>query len=178
MPRDSVRRRFPFGLVVVLASFLCLGLGPSAAQAGLAFERPDGSTIRFKGAPRAWCGPWEDGVARRSIHVASRSARRGWEMNAVRHDLEIGKPIELPNAFVSTRPRGAQLFVFDTPSIEASSAEEESSGSIVFSRASCRLGGVVEFSVDAVLGSELFGGKPVRVSGTYRGHVAKPPPGV
>jgi hypothetical protein len=148
--------------------------GASAAEAGLVFKRPGGSEIQFTGAPRAWCGPWDDEVARPSVHVALRNAKRGWELSAVRRDLVLGGRIEFPNAFVSTRPHGAQLFAFDG-AIEASGAEEESSGSIVFSRLSCRLGGVVEFSVDAVLGSELFNGKPVRVSGTYRGHVSRRP---
>ncbi len=122
-----------------------------------------------------WCGPWDDQAARPSIHVALRSARRGWELSAVRRNLEPGKPIDFPNSFVSTRPRGAQLFVF-SPSIEASSAEEESSGSIVFSRFGCEPADVIEFTVDAVLGSELFNGASVRVSGSNRGYVTQDRP--
>lgn len=93
-------------------------------------------------------------------------------MSAVRRDVQIGQAIEFPNDFVWNKPHGAQLFAFDAP-IEVSSAEEESSGSIVFSRLSCQLGGVVEFTVQAVLGSELFDGKFVQVSGTYRGYVSR-----
>jgi ribosomal protein S18 acetylase RimI-like enzyme len=159
-------------LTAFVASLFLLVASP--AEAGLAFERPDGSAIRFEGRPRAWCGPWDDEVARPSIHVALRNGRRGWELSAVRRDLEVGEPIEFPNAFVSSRPRGAQLFVA-SGRIEASTAEEESSGSMAFSRLSCRLAGLVEFSIDAVLGSELFGGKRVKVSGTYRGRMSKPP---
>jgi hypothetical protein len=146
----------------------------ATAHAGLVFERPDGSQIRFTGTPRVWCGPWDDEVARPSIHIALRSSRHGWELSAVRRNLKRGRPIEFPNNFVSTRPRGALLFVFDA-AIEASSAEEESSGSMVFSKLSCRLGATVEFQIDAVLGSEFFNGKRVRVFGTYRGHVSKQP---
>ena len=165
--------RFSQGFAGGLSVSLCLLLiGATAAYAGLSFKRPNQSPIRFEGSPRVWCGPWDDQAARPSIHVALRSARRGWELSAVRRDLEAGKPIAFPNSFVSTRPRGAQLFVFG-PSIEASSAEEESSGSIVFSRFGCELGDVVEFSVDAVLGSELFGGTRVSVAGTYRGRVSR-----
>jgi hypothetical protein len=167
-------RRTLRSLVVALLASSCLLVGVSTAEAGLVFMRPDGSTIRFTGTPRAWCGPWDDEVARSSIHVALRSARRGWELSAVRRDLKLGGRIGFPNDFVSRRPRGALLFVADA-SIEASTAEEESSGSMVFSRLSCRLGGVVEFSIDARLGSELFNGKPVRVFGTYRGHVSTQP---
>lgn len=169
----DLRSRALRSFVVGLLAFSCLMVGVTAAEAELVFKRPDGSTIRFKGKPRAWCGPWAEDVARPSVHVMLRGARRGWELSAVRRDVQIGQPIEFPNDFVWNKPRGAQLFAFDAP-IEASSAEEESSGSMVFSHLSCRPGGVVEFSVEAVLGSELFDGKPVQVSGTYRGHVSKP----
>lgn len=146
----------------------------TTAEAGLTFKRLDGSAIRFGVKPRVWCGPWDDLVARPSLHVAARSARRGWELSAVSRDIMLGQPIGFPNEFVSSRPRGAQLFVA-TPRIEASSAEEEGSGSLTFLRASCEVGDLVEFSVRAVLGSELFGGTRVRVSGTYRGYVSAPP---
>jgi hypothetical protein len=147
-------------LVVGMLVSLCVLVAASPAEAGLVFKRPNGSAIRFDTAPKAWCGPWDEDVARRSIHVAARSPRRGWELSAVRRDLEVGKPIEFPNEFVSSRPHGAQLFVA-SGRIEASTAEEESTGSMVFSRMSCRLGGLIEFSIDAVLGSELFDGKSV-----------------
>jgi hypothetical protein len=158
---------------VLLASVWLL-VNAATAQAGLTFKRLDGSAIRFSVKPRVWCGPWDDLVARPSLHVVARSARRGWELSAVTRDIVPGQPIEFPNEFVSSRPRGAQLFVA-TPRIEASSAEEESSGSLVFSRASCQVGGLIQFSVRAVLGSELFGGTRVRVSGAYRGYVSETP---
>lgn len=173
MSRIDLRSRV-CGFVAGLLASSCLLTGATAAEAELAFKRPDGSTIRFEGKPRAWCGPWADDVARPSIHVMLRGARRGWELSAVRRDVHFGQSIEFPNDFVWNKPRGAQLFAFDAP-IEASTAEEESSGSIVFSHLSCQLGGVVEFSIQAVLGSELFNGKSVQVSGTYRGHVSKRP---
>lgn len=173
MSRTHARRGLR-SLVVALLVSSCLLVGVSVAEAGLVFKRPDGSAIPFMGTPRAWCGSWDDEVARRSVHVELRSARRGWELAAVRRDLKVGRRINFPNDFVSKRPRGALLFVADA-AIEASTAEEESSGSMMFSQVSCRLGGVVEFSIDALLGSELFNGKPVRVSGTYRGRVSKQP---
>jgi hypothetical protein len=172
--QTHLRRWGLCGLVAVLLASSCLLVGVSAAEAGLVFKRPGGSAIPFTGTLRAWCGPWDDEVARPSVHVELRNARRGWELSAVRHDLEVSRRINFPNEFVSKRPRGVLLFVAAS-AIEASTAEEESSGSLVFSRVSCRLGGVVEFSIDALLGSELFNGKSVRVSGTYRGHVSKRP---
>lgn len=170
----TVRGRAPRTLGVGFLALLCLLTCASVAEAQLVFKRPSGSAIHFNGQPRAWCGPWAEDVARPSFHVGLRSARRGWELSAVRRDVQIGRSIEFPNDFVWNKPHGAQLFAFDAP-IEASTAEEESSGSMVFSHLSCRLGSVVEFSVEAVLGSELFEGTPVQVSGTYRGHVSRGP---
>lgn len=159
-----------------LSALAWLGLlvASPPAEARLAFTRPNGSEIRFGGTPRAWCGPWDSEVARPSVHVELRSARRGWELSAVRRDLRIGRPIEFPNEFVFARPQGAQVFVYDS-SIEASTAEEESSGAMEFSRLSCNRGGVVAFSIEATLGSEFFDGALVGVSGSYRGHISKAP---
>lgn len=157
-----------------LLTSLWLLFSPTTAEAGLTFKRLDGSTIGFGAKPRVWCGPWDDQVARPSIHVSARGPRRGWELTAVRRHIASDALVAFPNAFVSTQPQGAQLFVF-TPRIEASSAEEESRGSLTFLRAGCQLGEAVEFKVAAVLGSEFFAGTRVRVSGTYRGFVSAPP---
>jgi hypothetical protein len=43
---------------------------------------------------------------------------------------------------------------------------------MAFSRVDCDPGGAVEFSIDAVLGRELFNGQRVRVSGIYHGRVS------
>lgn len=174
MSRAGVSRRRIRCLVAMLLASSCLLVGVSTAEAGLIFERPNGSAMQFTGKPRAWCGPWDDRVDRRSIHVVLQNGRRGWTMSAVRDDLAVGRPIEFPNEFVFSRPHGAQLFVSGA-AIEASSAEEESSGSMLFSRLSCRLGGIVELSVHAVLGSELFNGTRVHASGTYRGRIEAAP---
>lgn len=174
MFRAGACRRLLRGFVSLLLISVSLVVTASAAEAPLVFKRTDGSVIRFAGTPRVWCGPWDEEVARRSVHISQRGARRGWELSAVRRDIKVGRPIEFPNEFVYTRPRRAQVFVYDA-AIEASTAEEESSGSMVFSRLSCKLGGVVEFSIDAVLGSEFSDGEPVQVSGTYRGLLSKRP---
>jgi hypothetical protein len=95
-------------------------------------------------------------------------------LSAVRRDIRVGGRIKFPNSFVFDRPRRAQLFVHDG-SNEASTAEEESSGSMVFTRASCRRGRLVAFRIKAVVGSEFSDGTAVRVSGSYRGRVGKRP---
>jgi hypothetical protein len=130
--------------------------------------------VRFAGTPRAWCGPWESDVGRPSVHVALGTGKNHWHLSAVHRDLTIGRRIKFPNDFVWNRPRGALLFVADGES-EASTAEEESSGSMVFSRVTCRRGGLVAFSIQGVLGSEFSDGESVRVSGTYSGRISGRP---
>lgn len=161
------------GLAVLLAASSLLA-GAATADARLTFKRDDGSVIPFRGTPRAWCGPWEEEVARRSVHVVLRNPRRVWQLRAVRRDVRDGQRIEFPNYFNWDEPHGAQLFVGGIRN-EASTAEEESSGSMTFTRLSCRRGGIVAFSIDAVLGSEFFDGESVHVSGTYRGRVSEAP---
>lgn len=165
------RRRTLLGLV--MAAY-CLAVGASTADARLTFSRPDGSTIRFAGPPRVWCGPWEPGVARRSVHVVLRNKQRVWMLSAVRRDVVLGKPIAFPNSFVFNRPHDALLFTAYEKN-EASTAEEESSGSMTFSDVSCRRDGEVAFTIDAVLGSEFIDGELVTVTGTFRGRVGERP---
>jgi hypothetical protein len=159
----------------VLASWcLLLGVGGSSAEARLVFKRADGSVVRFAGTPRAWCGPWESDVGRPSVHVALGTSKNHWHLSAVRRDLAIGRRIKFPNDFVWNRPRGALLFVADGEN-EASTAEEESSGSMAFSRVTCRRRGLVAFSIQGILGSEFSDGESVRVSGTYSGRISARP---
>jgi hypothetical protein len=149
----------------------------SAAQAALVFKRPDGSVMRFPGAPKVWCGAWSADSDRPSIHVQLLTRRQEWELSAVQSEVEAGQRIIFPNDFIFSKPYGALLFAFQRrPVIEASSAEEEASGSLVFTQASCAIGGTVSFTVHAVLGSELFEGTKVRVNGTFTGTVGEEPP--
>lgn len=174
MLEEDVRSRGLRLLVVGALLAACLPLLAPVAEAALVFKRPDGSTIRFGRAAQTWCGPWGDDVARRAVHVETRSATRGWSLRAVLGDVRIGQPIAFPSEFVWNRPRGAEIFAF-TPRLEVSTGEEESSGSIAFSRLDCDPGGIVELRVRAVLGSELFGGAPVKVTGSYRGLISESP---
>jgi hypothetical protein len=159
--------------LVVACLLACAGA--SGVDAKLTF-RSHGSVLRFEGRPRVWCGPWADDVARPALHVAlTDTPRRGWTLDAVRRDLRVGEPIRFPLDFVFDGPRGAQLFVADGRRIEASSAEEESSGSLTFTHAGCRRGALVAFTIDAALGSEYFQGGRVGVTGSFRGRVSSAP---
>lgn len=168
MSRVRAHRRTLRGICAAAVVSCAIAGGAATADARLTFTREDGSVIPFHGTSRAWCGPWEQDVARPSIHVELRGPRRHWELSAVHSDVSDRQPISFPNDFVWDKPHGALLFVAGIGN-EASTAEEESSGSMTFSHVSCRRGGVVAFRIDAVLGSELFDGEVVHVSGTYRG---------
>jgi hypothetical protein len=164
-------------VAVALVAACALLASASVAEAALVFSREDGTPIAFPGKTRVWCGPWEEDVAVPAIHVFTgrlRHPQHHWELSAVRRDVAPGTRLRFPLDFVFDHPRGAQMFAADDP-IEASTAEEEASGSMTFTRTGCRRGGVVAFRIDAVLGSEFSDGEEVRVTGTFRGRVGQAP---
>lgn len=161
--------------IVVFVALVALLLTASADAhgSGLRFARPGGAEIPFAGTPTVRCGPWEPGVHRRSVFVELRNRNRAWQLRAVLADVVAGKPIRFPTSIVDARPHGAVLFVAQRqPLIEASTNEEEASGSLSFSQASCQPGATVSFTVHALLGSELFEGRKVRADGSFTGTVA------
>ena len=82
-----------------------------------------------------------------------------------------------PNTFIFDQPRNADLFLFD-PSNELSTQADGSSGSITFQQLNCATGnnGVVEFTINAVIGSEFGDGPSVTASGSLKASVGAPPP--
>ena len=156
-----------------LITLLALAVWPNAAAADLrvastiAVERPDGSAVPFAQNLRVWCGPWERDVPRRTLHIRVGS-RRGpvWALHAVVADVRRRPVVRFPHFFVFDNPTGAQLFVADGNN-EASTAEEEASGRITFSRARCGPRLAVKFRVRAVLGSEFFEGDELTMRGSF-----------
>jgi hypothetical protein len=157
------------------------------ADGGLIFHRADGSTIAFAGTVQAWCGPWNDVIPTRALHVAALGGLRRqpgkwpsyWYLWAVPNDAQAGRRVRFPVDFPAwNKPAGAKLFVGDWPTRnELSTQEEDSSGWISFAQAGCEPGNPVEFSIDAVVGSEFGDAEPVRVEGSFSGVVGEPPPG-
>jgi hypothetical protein len=160
-------------VALALALVLLLAV-PASAEARLVFERPDGSQIRFGAKPRAWCGKWEPDVPVPSLHVGLPRGPLSWQLSAVRRDIEIGRRIRFPNIFIWNRPHDARLFASHDGN-EASTNEEEASGSMTFTRATCRRRGRVAFRIRAVLGSEFIDREPVRVTGSWRGRISRRP---
>lgn len=172
-------------LMIALAAFLLLipgcgddsPTGPGSPGGSLAFTRADETTLAIGGPVVAWCGMWEEGevpVPSIIIQQAGRTEAGYWQVRAVLADVAPGHPIPFPNTFIWNQPRGADIFVYDAVrGNELSSQTEESTGWIQFTRSDCGEGGVVEFIIDAVIGSELGGMDPIRVSGTLRAQLAQ-----
>ncbi len=167
-------------LLVGAAAAVAVGVA-SAATSPIAFHRADGSRITFGGSPRVWCGRWEPDVPTRAVHVLVLRTRRNqsyWSLSAVVRDVHLGRAMRFPVGFVYTRPRRAQLFVYDARTDnELNSEDEDSRGTVMFSKLGCELGQTVELTVRGTIGSEFVDGKPITVSGRFRGVVGKPPPG-
>jgi hypothetical protein len=148
----------------------------------LVFRRVDGSQIRFRGAIRAWCGAWHENDPTRTLHVAVLKpdgggyARPFWLVQAVLRDVRRARVIRFPVGFTELNVAGAIVFAYDRATgNEVSSEVESSKGRISFSPVSCALGSPVRFTASGRLGSELGDGKPVTVSGTFRGTVGRRP---
>lgn len=144
----------------------------------LVFERADGSRIQFAGRPQVWCGAWEEGtVGTQTLHIrlGSSPSGPGWQLRAVIPEVQTGRPLTFPNEFIWNDPRGVDLFVLDEPN-ELSTQATDSSGSITFERLDCSSStGGVAFEIDAVVGSELGGGPPVSVRGSFRSPITGRP---
>jgi hypothetical protein len=155
---------------------------PSGEPNGsLVFAREDGSVVEFPATAKAyvWCGPWESElVPVPSLHVwfgTASPGQPGWVLRAVVGDVELGEPLSFPNYFVWDQPDSVLMFLLDPPN-ELATDTEESSGSIVFYRLPCPGGMDVDFSIDAVLGSEYGDGPSVAVRGRFEAQVTGRPP--
>jgi len=175
-------------VVVCLGAFGCsedklpTSTNPGSIVNNLVFERPDGSTVPFGPEAFLWLGAWEDGaVPVQSLHITVGTLAPGsgparyWSLRAVLADVTVGVPLNFPNSFTWDQPKEVELFVLDSPN-ELSTADDGSFGSIVFSQLPTVADGHVEFTVDTVIGSELAGGQPLHVGGTFRGPVSGQPP--
>ncbi len=164
-------KRLAFGLLVAVATSSVTAAPAASPELRIADDvvltRSDGTAIPVKQTVRVWCGPWEDDVRKPSIHVRAGARGALWTMSAVVADVRRKPVVRFPHSFVFDKPTGAQLFAADAKN-EASSAEEESSGRITFTRARCgRTTLDVRFKVDATLGSEFSDGTPVTIRGTF-----------
>ena len=105
-------------------------------------------------------GPRPGGHAQRPVDAERRPRRRPQPPRRA-----------LPHSFVFDRPTRAQLFATDGRN-EASTAEEESSGQITFSRARCGSHMDIRFRVDGVMGSEFSDATAIAIRGTFSARAA------
>lgn len=168
-------RRWAPAIALVLILVGCGDDGTVKPSGGsnrpLVFTREDGSVVKFPAGAEAfvWCGPWEhDLVPVPSLHVwfGNPEEPTGWVLEAVVDDIAIGDTLRFPNYFTWDQPDSVRLFLLDPPN-ELSTATEESGGFIVFHRLPCPSGMIVDFSIDAVLGSELGDMPWVAVRGRF-----------
>jgi hypothetical protein len=151
--------------------------GPGSSENNLVFTRGDQTVISFSSDAQlfVWCGAWQEGeVDTPSLHVQFAGLEDGWQLRAVVADVTLGQPLSFPNNFVFDQPKDVNIFVLDPPN-ELSTQEDESSGSITFQKLGCGSGDEVQFSIDAVIGSEFSDGTPVSVTGTFRAPIGQPP---
>jgi hypothetical protein len=137
----------------------------------LVFTREDNSEIEFTAPVKVyvWCGPWEnDLVLDTTLHVwfVSSASENGWVLKAVVGDIEIGDTLFFPNYFIWDQPDSVHMFLLDPPN-ELATDTEESSGFIVFHSLPCPYGRNVDFSIDAVIGSEYSDMPSVTVRGRF-----------
>ena len=160
-------RTFAVAAAVLLLLLGCGGSdgdGEAATQVTantLEVRREDGSRIEFPGTVRAWCGSLgEFGAPDETLNVLGgerpRDGERAqpfWLISRPPEKIESKPQVTLPEEEGSY----AIMFVLDDRNNELSSHEEEASGTIEFAEAGCDPGDRVRISIDAVLGSELFG---------------------
>lgn len=155
----------------LLGVVLLFALAGSAAASGgqsPIFRRPDGSAIVFPGAVRAWCGRTNLNV----VTVTTRLRESRWQLTVPRRSVHPGRVIR----FSWRHAHRIGIFVYDAKTRnEASQGTEGSHGVVTLRRATCRRGGTLAIRLSGTIGSEFSDGKPVRVSGAYRGSVGPLP---
>jgi hypothetical protein len=158
------------------------GERPTAKADGLVFTREDGTTFSFAKA-RVSCGKSRNGGKRKAIFVDSipnpfsgkKTDASYFTLEGVLRDIAPKGKVRFPHTAVFGHPSGAGMFVFDRDEPQAldgnelSTAQEEARGKIVFRKASCRPRPRVAFTIDARLGSEIFGLPNLKVEGSLHG---------
>lgn len=154
---------------------------PDGSKDPLVFTREDSSVVEFSSSVETyiWCGDWsaeEVPVASLHVWVGTPTQRQTyWYLRAVLSDVAIGAPMPFPNYFIWNEPDSVSIFLFDPPN-ELATDTEESSGTIVFHQLPCPTGTSVDFTLDAVMGSEYGDLPTVAVRGRFEGQITGAPP--
>jgi hypothetical protein len=153
----------------LLCVVLLLALaGSAAASDSPLFRRANGSAIVFPGTVRAWC----DAKRLNLFSLAPKLRQSRWQLQIARKHVHPGRVVR----FSWRHANGIGIFVYDAKTRnEASEGAEGSHATVTLRRASCRLGHMVEIGLSGTIASEFSDGKPIRVSGTYRGRIGSRP---
>jgi hypothetical protein len=152
------------------------GEAEGAVPAGLVETRIDdhivvadegGVAIRVSRRYVLSCSARDDRRAILRLAVGGVGRTAHWSLEAPVMRLRHHPRVRLPEHLRS----GAVLFAAAGGN-EASSSEEEATGSLVFERISCRNGPRVRLRVDAQLGSEFHDGARIGVTGSLRAAVS------
>ena len=168
-------KRLVMGLLVLGAASGGAVAGAQGAGSGLTIAnsvvltRADGSVVPLAQRISVWCGQWARDVPTPAIHVLVGDRRSGsgvWHLSAVVADVKRRRVVRFPHEFIWNRPTRAKIGGGDGRN-EFTTAEEESSGRVVFSSVRCGRRLHIRFRVNGVIGSEFFDGTPVTVRGSF-----------
>lgn len=141
--------------------------GDPAAQLpdGLVATKPDGRRVTLEPV-KAECAPSEYDPRVQVVRVTAVVDGSHLLIEIVPSDVDGGRSFELPvdAGDGESGPADALVFVGMMPDLEASSAEEESTGTLEVVRASCDPV-EVELTIDATLASEYSDGRGLKVEG-------------
>jgi hypothetical protein len=173
-------------VVLIFAAGACGSDSPTEptldVENNLVFTRSDGSPVGFLDQAQlyVWCGPWDgDVVPAPSLQVwfgGPGVSDPKWHLKAVVAGISAGTPVLFPHSVNWDDPDGVELFVLDPPNELSTTIDGAGlGGQITFQVFQCGAEGVVHFSINTVIGSELGDGPPVTVSGSFRAPVGQPP---
>lgn len=139
----------------------------------LIFTRADSTVVAMGESTLVCCGLYDPGFvnerAMRIVRYDTGTPKPGWQILVLIDRAVAGAVTTLPTAVVPpSKVPYVSMFVADLAN-ELSSETAGSSGTITvhsFSSTPARFG--IDFSVDAVLGSEFGGGPSMRVQGTFQ----------
>jgi hypothetical protein len=138
----------------------------------LVFTRADSSRVTMGVIPLVCCGPYDPGFvnerAMRIVFYDPANLLPGWQILVLTDRALAGEFTTLPTTVVPpSQVPFVSLFVAGIGNA-LSSDTQDSSGTITVHSFECDAAAIrIDFSVDAVLGSEFGGGPSMRVQGTF-----------
>jgi hypothetical protein len=182
----ATSRSFRFSLRILLAAatmLLACGKDDKPNSPGplpqisitstLVFQRSDSTVVTMGATPLFCCGLYDPGFvnerAMRIVLYDPANQNAGWQILVLIDRAQPGAVTTLPTTVVPpSKVPYVSMFAADMTN-ELSSDDQDSSGSITVHSFSCTATTIqIDFSVDAILGSEFGDGPPMRVQGSFQ----------